>query len=112
MPLDLATVKQHLRVSDNDDDALIGLYWLAAQDSAEQFLNRTVYADQTALDNALLLDETDNGVVTNASIEAAVLLVTGHLYASREDVAVGVSVAQLPSGSERLLMPYRVGMGV
>ena len=112
MLLDLATAKLHLRVDGNAEDTLITLYLQAAQDSAEQFLNRTVYADQDALDAALLIDEDDDGIVVNASIEAAVLLITGHLYLSREDVAVGVSVAQLPSGSERLLMPYRINMGV
>ena len=106
MLLDLATVKLHLRVDGTDEDALIGVYALAAEESAMQFLGRTIYATELAqgLDTA--------GIVINAAITAAMLLIAGHLYANREDVVSGVSVAQLPSGAQHLLQPYRVGMGV
>lgn len=49
-----------------------------------------------------------DGMVVNEAIKAAVLLVVGSLYVQREDVVVGVSVAQLPNGAEWLLAPYRV----
>ena len=49
-----------------------------------------------------------DGMVVNEAIKAAVLLIVGRLYAQREDVVVGVSVAQLPNGAEWLLAPYRV----
>lgn len=106
MLLDLATVKLHLRVDDSAEDALIGLYVTAAEEFAMQFLGRTIYATELAqgLDTA--------GIVINPAIQAALLLIVGHLYANREDVLAGVSVAQLPNGSQYLLMPYRVGMGV
>lgn len=52
------------------------------------------------------------GMVVNDAIRAAVLLICGHLYANREDVVTGVSVAQMPMGSQYLLHPYRVGLGV
>ena len=106
MLLDLATIKLHLRVDGTDEDALIGVYALAAEESAMQFLGRTIYATGLAqgLDTA--------GIVINAAITAAMLLMVGHLHANREDVVSGVSVAQLPNGSQYLLMPYRVGLGV
>lgn len=106
MLLDLATVKLHLRVDDSADDALIGLYVTAAEEFAMQFLGRTIYATELAqgLDTA--------GIVINPAIQAALLLIVGHLYANREDVLAGVSVAQLPNGSQYLLQPYRSGMGV
>jgi len=47
-------------------------------------------------------------MVVNEAIKAAVLLIVGSLYAQREDVVVGVSVAKLPNGAEWLLAPYRV----
>ena len=106
MLLDLATIKLHLRVDGTDEDALIGFYALAAEESAMQFLGRTVYTDATEQG----ADTT--GIVINAAITAAMLLIAGHLYANREDVVSGVSVAQLPSGAQHLLQPYRVGMGV
>ena len=49
-----------------------------------------------------------DGMVVNEAIKAAVLLIGGSLYAQREDVVVGVSVAQLPNGAEWLLAPYKV----
>ena len=106
MLLDLATVKLHLRVDDSAEDALIGVYALAAEEFAMQFLGRTIYATELAkgLDTA--------GIVINPAIQAALLLIVGHLYANREDVLAGVSVAQLPNGSQYLMQPYRSGMGV
>lgn len=49
-----------------------------------------------------------DGMVVNDTIKSAVLLIVGHLYAHREDVVVGVSVAQLPNGAEWLLAPHKV----
>lgn len=106
MLLDLATVKLHLRVDDAAEDALIGVYATAAEESAMQFLGRTVYADATA-------QGTDTaGIVINPAIQASLLLICGHLYANREDVVIGVSATQLPNGAQYLLHPYRIGLGV
>ena len=52
--------------------------------------------------------QTMDGMVVNEAIRAAVLLIVGHLFANREDVVAGVSVAQLPNGAEWLLQPYKV----
>ena len=106
MLLDLATVKMHLRGTEPEEDALIGVYALAAEEFAVQFLGRTIYATELAqgLDTA--------GIVINPAIQAALLLIVGKLYACREDAVVGVSVTQLPNGAEYLLQPYRTGMGV
>lgn len=52
--------------------------------------------------------QTMDGMVVNEAIKAAVLLIVGHLFANREDVVAGVSVAQLPNGAEWLLQPYKV----
>lgn len=40
-------------------------------------------------------------------IEAAMLLILGHLYANRESVVVAVSATELPMGAKFLLDPYR-----
>ena len=151
--LDLATAKAHLRVTHDSEDALIGLYLLAAELSAVAHLDRKVYVDSAALaaavaaapaafaaavaaysaalDAALLLTDADeaaeavrvavlaysraqiearqiyDGIVINDAIRAAVLLTLGTLFAAREDVVIGLSVAQLPSGASMLLQPYR-----
>ena len=106
MLLDLATIKLHLRVDGTDEDALIGVYALAAEESAMQFLGRTIYATGLAqgLDTA--------GIVINPAIQAALLLMVGELYAFRENVVVGQTLAELPGGAQALLFPYRVGLGV
>lgn len=49
-----------------------------------------------------------DGIVVNDQIKAAVLLTVGHLYANREDVVAGASVAALPNGAEYLLQPFKV----
>jgi hypothetical protein len=109
--VDVATAKQHLRVDDSAEDALIQLYVDAAEASTVEFLNRNVYADQAALDAAAEVPPAEPMVV-NAAIKAAILLLVGHLFANREEAAVGVSVAALPVNSQRLLQPYRIGLGV
>jgi hypothetical protein len=55
------------------------------------------------------------GIVLNRTIQAACLLILGHLYTNREDVITSygaASAAEIPMGSRYLLNPYRVGMGV
>ena len=49
-----------------------------------------------------------DGILVNDQIKAAVLLTVGSLYAQREDVVVGASVAALPNGADYLLQPYKV----
>ena len=70
----------------------------AAIQTADNSLIRAKVAHRQAMD----------GMVVNEAIKAAVLLIVGSLYAQREDVVVGVSVAKLPNGAEWLLAPYRV----
>ncbi len=52
------------------------------------------------------------GMVVNPAIQAACLLKLGHLFANREEVVTGATVAELPLASQHLLMPYRIRMGV
>lgn len=102
----LEAAKTHLRVDGSDEDALISLYLGAAELAASNFMNRAIYADAAAQGDDM------GGIVINDAISAAMLLLTGHLYAHREDVVVGVSVTDMPSGSRMLMQPYRIGLGV
>lgn len=116
MIVSLATVKAHLRVTHSAEDALITLYAEAAEKVAQNFINRNVYADDEALDAAVIDDTAgaDPMVITGA-ITAAILLIAGHLYYNREDVVTGTSstsAVALPLGSQYLLQPYRKGLGV
>lgn len=104
MLLTLATVKLHLRVDHSDEDTLITLYTNAAEASAAEYLNRTIYADSTAMgaDTA--------GIVINDAIKSAILLHIGHLYENRENTVL--SGQEMHMGAKWLLNPYRTLMGV
>ena len=102
----------HLRAED-DDRMHVELLLAAAEDSASQFMNRRFYADELAL--AAAVSDGSSGskpMLLNPSIRAACLLITGNLYANREDVVVGTISSDLPMGSRTLLTPYRIGWGV
>ncbi|OOW00529.1 head-tail connector protein [Pseudomonas sp. MF4836] len=103
---------QHLR-ADSEDQSYVTLVLEAAEDSAAQFLNRRFYSDGNALTSDVLAGNAGTDpILINPSIRAACLLIAGKLYNSREDAVTGVSVTELPSGSQSLLMPYRIEMGV
>ncbi|WP_312417760.1 head-tail connector protein [Comamonas sp.] len=103
----------HLRVEAGQEDALITLYQGAAEQSAMDYLNRQVFADQAALDAAVAAETAGaNPMVVNYAIKAAMLLILGHLYSNREDVVAGASVVQLPGGARSLLRPHRITHGV
>lgn len=103
-------VRNHLRIDAGED---VSVYVGAAERFAAEFLNRNVYETADAM-AAAVLDGTagEAPMVADDLIRAAVLLIAGHLYANREDVVVGASVAELPMSSVYLLQPHRRQMGV
>lgn len=103
----------HLRADADQVDAQdLQLKLTAAELMACEYLGRSVYADQAALDAAMLAGTAgDAPMVCNDLVRAAILLILGHLWANREDVTTGAPV-ELPNGSRSLLAPYRKGMGV
>lgn len=110
IPIEVAM--QHLR-ADSEDQSYVALVLEAAEDSAAQYLNRRFYADAEALASGVLAGGAGTDpILVNPSIRAACLLIAGKLYNSREDAVTGTTVTELPSGSQSLLMPYRIGLGV
>lgn len=77
------------------------------EDATEQAA-ATQAAEYAYLRAKVAYRQTMDGMVVNDAIKSAVLLIVGHLYAHREDVLSGVSVAKLPNGAEWLLAPYKV----
>jgi len=85
----------------------------AAAITDEEVRNEAIADADQEFDGALVAAQRiQNGIVIKPAIIAACLLITGHLYAHREDVVAGVSVTALPNGAESLLWPSRVGLGV
>lgn len=91
--IDLALVKEHLRVDDAEDDSLIGAYLNAAIEYVQQHCDRRIVdAPETAAQMALTDD-----------VQQAILLLVGHWYANREDVVVSATANRVPMGVEALL---------
>lgn len=88
----LATIKLHLRVDDDTEDALIELY-------AESALAWALWY----CDNPKLVEVKD----FPASFKAALLLLIGHSYANREAIVTGTIAAELPLAVESLLWSSR-----
>ena len=103
--ISLEQAKMHLRVDASDEDSHIALFIGAAQEQVEGYLNRKVYEAE-----AEAQPDDDRPMVANFSVRAAMLLIIGDLYASREDSTD--SVNRFPQASRRLLDPYRIGQGV
>ncbi|MFT8232388.1 head-tail connector protein [Pseudomonas guariconensis] len=110
--IDIATAMQHLR-ADGEDQSYVQVLLEAAEQSAQDYLGRRFFASTEALAEAVEAGRAgEEPMLINPAVVAACLLILGSLYANREDVVVGVSVALLPSGSRSLLFPHRVGLGV
>lgn len=88
--LTMEEAKQHLRVDDDDSDALIETYADAA------VLSCLAYCDRKLVPQG-----------AEPAFKAAALLMLGDLYNVREAVIVGQSFAVSPTVSA-LLSPYRI----
>lgn len=104
----------HLRVEPDYPAEQIALYLAAAEEAAEQFLNRRVFASQPELDAAVAADPDLVGgypMVLTTGIKVAVLLIAGHLHANRENTSA-TKLEAIPMGAHSFLWPYRKGLGV
>lgn len=97
----LADVKADLRLTHNDDDALLQILLDAAEDEAARFLNASELASAAS-------SSTSSDYAAAPSIYAAVFL----LVRAKYDAATPDEIAGLRRNAEVLLMPYREGLGV
>lgn len=98
--------------TDETDAELVAFYVRVAEQEASDFINRKIYATQAELDAAVIAGTAGTApIVSTAAIEGAILLITAHRFANREDVVIGANATPLPNGSRSLLQPYRYGMG-
>ncbi len=92
--LDMTTVKMHLRVDGDEEDALIGSYLEAAKAHVEQHCDRQLV-------DADPLEPEQMGLTRD--VEQAILLLVGHWYSNREAVVVGGAPSAVPLAVDRLL---------
>lgn len=109
--LTIEQLRSHCRADPSDDD-LLTVYAEAAEQAAQDFLNRKVYPDVETMAEAVE-DGTagDDPAVLNPAIRAAILLSAAHLYRNREGVG-SEQLRELPMGVRQLLWPHRVGLGI
>ena len=92
--IDLALVKQHLRVEHDEEDQLIQGYIDAAIAHVEQHCDRQL---------VLITPVEPEQMGLTKDVEQAILLLVGHWYTNRETVSVGAAATEMPIASERLL---------
>jgi len=90
--ISLYVAKDHLRVDHCEEDALIAAYLLAAEQTAVQYLNRNVYADQDALDAAIAAAPATLTAAT-ATYDAAVAV--AEAMADETEAAIALEAAEL-----------------
>jgi len=99
----LEQVKFQCRIDHDDEDALLLGYVAAARDHIQMYLDRTIY-------ELAVPSEDPDGVLDNASIDQATLMIVAHWYAHRESVSDS-SMVEVPMSAYHVLQPYR-RMGV
>lgn len=100
----LQEAKYQCRIEHDDEDTLLQGYINASISYAQSFLGRTLYATATPSDDG-------TGLVFNASIKQACLMLIGHWYAHREAVPDAEKRMETPLAVTALLQPFRL-MGV
>lgn len=104
MLIDIDLIKQHCRIDSEEEDELLEQYGQAAQAFIEIHLQRALFADEVP-------EDVSNGLVINAAIKQAMLMLIGHWYEHRESVVIGATTKEIELGVWRLIQPYRQ-MGV
>lgn len=100
--IDLGTVKAHLKVDGEEEDALIQGYTDAALSTFDLWTNRKLIAEGESLP-----DPVGNALVITTAIRQGALLLIGYWYASRETVVTGTIATELPMATNALWSPHR-----
>ncbi|KAF4558193.1 MULTISPECIES: head-tail connector protein [unclassified Pseudomonas] len=100
--IDLDTVKSHLRVDGDEEDALIQAYTDAAFSTFEQWTNRKLIAEGEPLP-----EPAGNSIVITKAICQGALLLIGHWFMGREAVVTGTIATEMPMATQALWGPHR-----
>jgi len=108
--IDLPRIKRDLRVTHDEDDALLQDHLDAAEGEAVRFLNRTqlptLPLDYPSGSSSEDVPSSDDPIAPE--VFAAVCL----LVRAKYDAATSDEIQKLRTAAETLLMPFRVGLGV
>lgn len=94
----LAEAKAHLRLTSTDEDGLVRLFIQSATTEVENYLNRDIPV------------VTGTTATYPAPIKAATLLLVSDLFENRDGASDKVLIQN--AAIQRLLYPYRDGLGV
>ena len=100
----LDEAKQQCRIEHDDENELLQGYINASLSYSQSFLGRALYMTAVPADDS-------NGLLFNASVKQACLMLIGHWYAHREAVPDAEKRIETPFAVTQLLQPYRI-MGV
>lgn len=106
--LSLETVKGHLRIEHNDEDAQIAIYQAAAESIIVEYLDRIVVAVGVTLPGIEDEGYDATAMVITPAITAAILLMIGELFETREAGKTDAGDAVMPRPVRALLAPWRV----
>lgn len=99
--LELETVKRHLRILHDDEDAQVSVYQDAAESIVIEYLDREVVADGE-------VPTLPDGIMITPAIAASILIVVADLYENREPDMKELGNAVLPRHVRALLAPWRI----
>jgi uncharacterized phage protein (predicted DNA packaging) len=99
--IDLALVKNHLRVEHSDEDQLIQSYTDAAISAFEAWTNRILLPA-----GSVLPDPAENNMLITKSIEQGALMLIGYWYENRESVTTG-SATEMPMATKSLWLTHK-----
>jgi len=103
MLIDLAHLKQHLRIDHNAEDALLIAYQNAALSAFELWTGRKLIPTPDKLPDK---DKITNELLITEAIKQGALLLIGHWYAQREAVNDKL-LHKVPYAVDALWLPYK-----
>lgn len=110
MLISLDIAKAHLRIDDSAQDVILALYIGAAEQSAADYLNRRLYADQIALDADVAAAP---GALTAATATYTTAIAAAALIVNAVEQAVAIaSAGQAYTAAQTLARETKAGMVV
>ena len=107
IPLSLA--REHCNITDADEvsDTLLQLYVDGAEQRAASYLNRPL----TEVLDPIAPPDVADPVGWSSAVRTGILYYVADVVAQRENIVIGTISSNLEM-AERILYPYRVGLGV